>query len=68
MTEDTHKKFDCIRFVREVRAEIARETAGMSPEERVRYYRTYPYNDPVLERLADPAHAGKGADRAASPE
>ncbi len=68
MTEDTHKKFDCIRFVREVRAEIARETAGMSPEERVRYYRTYPYNDPVLERLADPARAGKGADPAASPE
>lgn len=68
MTEDTHKKFDCIRFVREVRAEIARETAGMSPEERVRYYRTYPYNDPVLERLAGPAHAGKGAERAASPE
>lgn len=68
MTEDTHKKFDCIRFVREVRAEIARETAGMSPEERIRYYRTYPYNDPVLERLADPARAGKGAGRAASPE
>lgn len=68
MTEDSHKKFDCIRFVREVRAEIARETAGMSPGERVRYYRTYPYNDPVLERLADPAQAGKGADRATSPE
>ena len=57
MTEHARREFDCIRFVREVRVEIARETAGMSLEERVRYYRTYPYSNPVLERLANPACA-----------
>lgn len=55
MTNDTAtERFDCIRFVREVRARIAAETAGMSPAERIQYYRTYRYEDPVLERLAAP--------------
>ena len=54
MTEKATEKFDCIRFVRDVRAEIARETAGMSGAERIRYYNTFPYDDPIMERLAAP--------------
>ncbi len=60
MIEKTEKKFDCIRFVREVRAEIAAETAGMTSAERIQYYRTYPYNDPMLERLAARAREKDG--------
>ena len=52
--EAAGERFDCIRFVREVRARIAEETAGMSHAERIQYYRTYRYDDPVLERLAAP--------------
>ncbi len=55
MTNDTAtERFDCIRFVREVRARIAEETAGMSNKERIQYFRSYHYEDPVLERLAVP--------------
>ena len=52
--EAAGERFDCNRFVREVRARIAEETAGMSNKERIQYYRTYRYDDPVLERLAAP--------------
>ena len=31
------KPFDCVRMVREIRAEIARELAGKTLEERVRW-------------------------------
>ena len=42
MIDETNtERFDCIRFVREVRARIAEETAGMSHAERIQYYRTY---------------------------
>ena len=58
MTEKATEKFDCIRFVRDVRAEIARETADMSSAERIRYYQTYRYDDPILERLAAPLRRG----------
>lgn len=55
MTDETAtERFDCIRFVREVRARIAEETAGMSHAERIQYYRSYRYEDPALERLAAP--------------
>ncbi len=55
MTDETAtERFDCIRFVREVRARIAAETVGMSHAERIQYYRSYRYEDPVLERLAAP--------------
>ena len=55
MTDETAgKRFDYIRFVREVRARIAEETAGMSNTERIPYFRSYRYEDPVLERLAAP--------------
>ena len=55
MTDETAtERLDCIRFVREVRARIAEETAGMSHAERIQYYRTYRFEDPVLERLAAP--------------
>ncbi len=52
--ETATERFDCIRFVREVRARIAEETAGMSNKERIQYFRSYRYEDPVLERLAAP--------------
>ena len=52
--ESSGERFDCIRFVREVRARIAAETAGMSNKERIQYFRSYRYEDPVLERLAAP--------------
>ena len=52
--ETATERFDCIRFVREVRARIAEETAGMGHAERIQYYRSYRYEDPVLERLAAP--------------
>lgn len=52
--ETTIERFDCIRFVREVRARIAEETAGMSNKERIQYFRSYRYEDPVLKRLAAP--------------
>ena len=55
MTDETAtERFDCIRFVREVRARIAEETAGMSHAERIQYFRSYRFEDPVLERLAAP--------------
>ena len=55
MTDKTAgEKFDCIRFVREVRARIAEETAAMSNKERIQYFRSYRYEDPVLERMAAP--------------
>ena len=52
--EAAGEKFHCIRFVREIRAGIAEETAGMSHAERIQYFRSYRYEDPVLERLAAP--------------
>ena len=52
--ETATERFDCIRFVREVRTRIAEETADMSNKERIQYFRSYRYEDPVLERLAAP--------------
>ena len=66
MTERATEKFDCIRFVRDVRAEIARETANMSRAERIRYYHTFPYDDPILERLARPLRRGAVEQRHAT--
>ena len=54
MSRVEERGFDCIRFVREVRAEIAAETEGMTPAERVQYYRNYPYDDPVLQEMVAP--------------
>ena len=54
---ESTREFDCIRFVRKVRARIAEETAGMSNAERVEYYRTYPVTDPRLQRLVAQARA-----------
>lgn len=51
MASKAPKDFDCIRFVRDVRARIAEETAGMSNAQRVEYYRTYPLSDPALRKL-----------------
>ena len=41
--DEAPKNFDSRRFLRKARAEIEAETAGMSPEQVVEYYRTYPY-------------------------
>ena len=43
VSDNTSTNFDSRRFVRTARAEIEAETAGMSPEKIVDYYRTYPY-------------------------
>ena len=56
----TPKKFDCVQFTREARRRIYEETKHMSHEELSEYYRTYPYSDPVLERLAARARQKEG--------
>lgn len=46
------KKFDCIKFTREARARVTAETAHMTPDERVEWFNTRRYDDPVLDELA----------------
>ncbi|MCY3774206.1 MAG: hypothetical protein OXG98_19550 [Gemmatimonadetes bacterium] len=46
------KKFDRIKFTREARARITAETAHMTPDERVEWFNTRRYSDPVLEEMA----------------
>lgn len=57
--KDSSQNFDCIRFVRDVRARIAEETAGMSNTQRVEYYRNYPISDPSLRKLVAQARKGR---------
>ena len=53
MSRDTKKKkFDCVRYTREVRTQLQKETAHMTAEERVTFYRNQKYANPVLARLA----------------
>ena len=54
MTEarPTKKKFDCVKFMREARARIDAETAHMTPDERVEWFNSKRYDDPVLEEMA----------------
>ncbi|MDE2999950.1 MAG: hypothetical protein OXU79_12810 [Gemmatimonadota bacterium] len=54
MTEDTRrrKKFDCVEFMRQARARITAETANMTAEERVEWFNSRRYSDPVLEAMA----------------
>ena len=54
MTEDrpTKKKFDCVKFMREARARSAAKTAHMTTDERIEWFNTRRYDDPVLEELA----------------
>ena len=53
MSRDTKKKkFDCVQYTREVRTQLQKETAHMTAEERVAFYRNQTYANPVLARLA----------------
>ena len=54
MTDDTRKKkkFDCVEFMRQARARITAETAGMTAEEQVEWFNSKRYSDPVLEAMA----------------
>ena len=53
MTEPPKKKkFDCVRFMREARARSVAETAHMTMDERIEWFNSKRYSDPVLEELA----------------
>ena len=53
MTEPPRKKkFDCVRFMREARARSVAETAHMTMDERIEWFNSKRYSDPVLEELA----------------
>ena len=54
MTEDrpTRKEFDCVKFMREARARSAAKTAHMTTDQRIEWFNTRRYDDPVLEELA----------------
>ena len=46
------KKFDCVRFMREARARSVAETAHMTMDERIEWFNSKRYSDPVLDELA----------------
>ena len=54
MTDDTRKKkkFDCVEFMRQARARITAETADMTADERIEWFNSRRYSDPVLEAMA----------------
>ena len=54
MTESppAKEKFDCVKFMREARGRITDETADMTIEERIEWFNSKRYSDPVLEELA----------------
>jgi hypothetical protein len=37
--QETTKRFDCVRMKRDAQEQINRETEGMTPADRVRYFR-----------------------------
>ena len=47
------KKFEAVRFMREARARIDAEIAGLSAEERVRWQEARRPSDPFLAALLD---------------
>ena len=53
MPESARKTFDCVENMREIRAEISEEIAGMNHAELRRWFRNHRYSDPVLQRLAN---------------
>ena len=53
MHKSAHKSFDCVENMREIRAEISKEIAGMSHTELRQWFRDHRYSDPVLQRLAN---------------
>lgn len=46
------KKFDCVRFMRDARSRITAETGDMTIDERIEWFNSKRYSDPVLEELA----------------
>ncbi len=46
------KKFDCVEFMRQARARITAETADMTADERIEWFNSRRYSDPVLEAMA----------------
>ena len=54
MTEEPRKKkkFDCVEFMRRARARITAETADMTADERIEWFNSRRYSDPVLEAMA----------------
>ena len=54
MTEDPGHimNFDCVEFMRHARARITAETADMTADERIAWFNSRRYSDPVLEALA----------------
>ena len=53
MHKSAHKSFDCVENMREIRAEISEEIAGMDHAELRQWFRAHRYSDPVLQRLAN---------------
>ena len=48
-----HKKnFDCVEFMRKARARITAETADMTADERIAWFNSRRYSEPVLEAMA----------------
>ena len=60
------KKFDCLKWTREVRDEINAEIADMSVEERLWWWAAQRPTDPFLARLWDRGNPPKRSRRAAS--
>ena len=46
------KKFDCVQFMRDARARSVAETVDMTIDERIEWFNSKRYSDPVLEELA----------------
>ncbi len=65
MSERPSGRFDCVQSMREARAKLSAEIAGMSYEELVRWLRRHRYKDPILESLAE--KAAREADAADRP-
>ena len=53
MHNSARKSFDCVENMREIRAEISKEIAGMDHAELRQWFRDHCYSDPVLQRLAN---------------
>ena len=51
-TRDKTKRFDCVRFMREARAQISREITGLDHDQLVQWFSSQEYSDPALARLA----------------
>ena len=73
MTTREKKEFDCVKTTREIRDRLSVELAGMSPEDRVQWFNSRDFSDPLLRRLvnrvrpqevetASPLRGGRPAD------